>query len=74
MWAKVLRAFQVGKDGGGLLRVGDVPLVQAPELTDLDAILVTHQHPDHLDPEHVPALIKANPQARVMVEPSSPRS
>jgi len=39
-------------------------------LTDLDAILVTHQHPDHLDPEHVPALIKANPQARVMVEPS----
>ena len=39
-------------------------------LTDLDAILVTHQHPDHLDPEHVPALIKANPKARVMVEPS----
>jgi L-ascorbate metabolism protein UlaG (beta-lactamase superfamily) len=39
-------------------------------LTDLDAVLVTHQHPDHLDPERVPALIKANPKARVMVEPS----
>lgn len=39
-------------------------------LTDLDAILITHLHPDHLDPEHVPTLVKANPQARVMVEPS----
>ena len=39
-------------------------------LTDLDAILVTHQHPDHLDPEQLPALIRANPHARIMVEPS----
>jgi L-ascorbate metabolism protein UlaG (beta-lactamase superfamily) len=39
-------------------------------LTDLDAILVTHLHPDHLDPECVPALIAANPGARVLVEPS----
>ena len=39
-------------------------------LTDLDAVLVTHQHPDHLDPEHVPALLATNPQARVLVEPS----
>ena len=38
-------------------------------LTDLDAILVTHLHPDHYDPEHVPGLIAANPQARVIVEP-----
>lgn len=38
-------------------------------LTDLDAILVTHLHPDHVDPEHVPALIEANPRARVLVEP-----
>lgn len=38
-------------------------------LTDLDAIVVTHQHPDHIDPEHVPALVAANPQARVYVEP-----
>ncbi len=39
------------------------------DLTDLDAILVTHLHPDHVDPEHAPALVAANPQARVLVEP-----
>lgn len=38
-------------------------------LTDLDAVLVTHQHPDHVDPENVPALLRANPQAAVWVEP-----
>lgn len=41
-------------------------------LTDLDAILVTHQHPDHIDPANVPALFAANPQAQVWVEPSVP--
>jgi L-ascorbate metabolism protein UlaG (beta-lactamase superfamily) len=39
------------------------------EVVDLDAILITHLHPDHIDPEHVPALIAANPGARVLVEP-----
>ena len=39
-------------------------------LADLDAVLVTHQHPDHLDPENIPALLAANPKARVLVEPS----
>jgi L-ascorbate metabolism protein UlaG (beta-lactamase superfamily) len=38
-------------------------------LTELDAILITHLHPDHIDPEHTPALIAANPGARVLVEP-----
>lgn len=38
-------------------------------LVDLDAILVTHSHPDHVDPGHVPALVAANPRARVLVEP-----
>jgi L-ascorbate metabolism protein UlaG (beta-lactamase superfamily) len=40
------------------------------QLTDLDAVLVTHQHPDHLDPDHVGALLTANPAATVLVEPS----
>lgn len=39
------------------------------DVRDLDAILVTHQHPDHVDPEHVGALIDNNPQAQVWVEP-----
>jgi L-ascorbate metabolism protein UlaG (beta-lactamase superfamily) len=38
-------------------------------LTDLDAVLITHQHADHVDPEHVPTLLAANPRARVYVEP-----
>lgn len=39
------------------------------DLTGLDAILVTHKHPDHVDPEHAPALVAANPAAAVHVEP-----
>jgi L-ascorbate metabolism protein UlaG (beta-lactamase superfamily) len=39
-------------------------------LTDLDAVLITHSHPDHLDPEHLPALLQANESARVVLEPS----
>ncbi|MFV0460734.1 MAG: MBL fold metallo-hydrolase [Actinomycetales bacterium] len=37
---------------------------------DLDAVLVTHQHPDHIDPAAVPGLLAANPAARVLVEPA----
>ncbi|MDR0960586.1 MAG: MBL fold metallo-hydrolase [Propionibacteriaceae bacterium] len=38
-------------------------------LTDLTAVVVTHQHPDHVDPEHLPALLQANPSARLLTEP-----
>lgn len=41
-------------------------------LTDLDAVLITHVHPDHLDPQHVPRLLAANPTARVYGEASIP--
>ena len=40
-------------------------------LTGLDAVVVTHQHPDHLDPERVPALLAANPDAVLLADPES---
>ena len=40
-------------------------------LTGLDAVLVTHQHPDHLDRERLPALLRANPDARLIVDPGT---
>lgn len=41
------------------------------DVTDLTAVLVTHQHPDHLDPERWEALLAANPQAQVWAEPAT---
>ena len=38
------------------------------KVTGLDAVLVTHQHPDHLDPARLPALLAANPDARLIVD------
>jgi len=35
------------------------------ELENLDAVLITHQHADHIDAEHTPELIEQNPQAVV---------
>ncbi len=38
---------------------------------DLDAVLVTHQHPDHLDQERLPELLKVNPDAQVFADPDT---
>ena len=40
-------------------------------LRDLSAIVVTHQHPDHLDTERLPDLVRANPDAQVLCDPES---
>lgn len=40
-------------------------------LTGLDAILITHQHPDHADPARLPALVDANPQAVRYADPQT---
>ena len=40
-------------------------------LRDLDAVLVTHQHPDHLDQERFPELLEANPGAQVIADADS---
>lgn len=40
-------------------------------LRDLSAILVTHQHPDHLDPDRFLDLVRGNPQAHLYTDPMS---
>ena len=39
------------------------------ELSGLDAVFVTHEHPDHLDRDRLPALLERNPRARLITEP-----
>ena len=38
------------------------------DLHDLDAIIVTHQHADHVDPDRFDALVAANRGARVYTD------
>ncbi len=38
-------------------------------ISGLDAILITHQHPDHVDLERLPALLEGNPSAALYADP-----
>jgi L-ascorbate metabolism protein UlaG (beta-lactamase superfamily) len=38
------------------------------EVTGLDAILITHQHPDHADVGNLPGLVAVNPKSRLVAE------
>lgn len=40
-------------------------------ITGLSAILITHQHPDHADPDRLPALVEANPGAALFADPQT---
>lgn len=42
------------------------PPVGPSELKDIDWLLCTHGHTDHMDPGTIPALLAANPDARVV--------
>ena len=60
-----------------LVEAGDARLLVDPgaftpgwEVLDgLDAVLVTHEHADHLDVDRLPALLERSPGARLVVEP-----
>lgn len=38
---------------------------------ELDAVLITHQHFDHIDTEKLPALLEANPDAKLITDPGT---
>ncbi|MEV7093860.1 MBL fold metallo-hydrolase [Amycolatopsis sp. NPDC051045] len=38
---------------------------------ELSAVLITHQHFDHLDVERLPKVLEANPAAKLIVDPGS---
>src|SRR5690606_17048489 len=38
------------------------------QLRDLDAVMITHQHFDHIDAEKLPGLLEANPSARLITD------
>lgn len=40
-------------------------------LTGLSAIVITHQHGDHVDPDRLPQLLEANPDAILLADPQT---
>lgn len=40
-------------------------------ITGLSAILITHQHPDHVDVSRLPALLEGNPEAELYADPQT---
>lgn len=40
-------------------------------LRELDAVMITHKHPDHLDTDRLPALLRENANARLIADPAS---
>ena len=62
-----------------LVEIGDARILLDPgtfspaaaDQRDLDAVLVTHQHADHLDVDRLPDLLAANDGAQLLVDPES---
>ncbi|MBX3030252.1 MAG: MBL fold metallo-hydrolase [Chloroflexi bacterium] len=51
-----------------LIDPGSYSSDDAFSVTDLDAIVITHQHPDHADPVRLPGLLEATPDVLVLAE------
>ena len=54
-----------------LIDPGVLSVDAAFELEDLDAIVVTHQHPDHLDRERIGGLLGRNESAALLCDPET---
>ena len=54
-----------------LIDPGSFSLDATFELEGLDAIVVTHQHPDHIDRDRGPNLIARNPGAALLCDPET---
>jgi L-ascorbate metabolism protein UlaG (beta-lactamase superfamily) len=64
-------ACLLAETGSARLLLDPGTLSDLEGIRDLDAVLVTHQHPDHLDIDRLGALLAANPGARLVVDPDS---
>ncbi|MDO5644363.1 MAG: MBL fold metallo-hydrolase [Dermabacter sp.] len=70
----VLVTYAGGSGGGGCRLLIDPGAFSRPEirdLRDLDALIITHQHPDHVDPDILAALLAGNPGVRLLAEPQT---
>lgn len=54
-----------------LIDPGTLSVDEVFGLDGLDAIVVTHQHPDHLDQSRAPRLIERNPDALLLCDPET---
>lgn len=57
--------------GGARILIDPGNFSDVEGVADLDAILITHAHPDHADPAKVRALLDASPGALVFAEPGA---
>src|SRR5882757_6159025 len=69
--ACVLAAFETSEGGTRLLLDPGTYATGFEDARDLDAILITHEHPDHLDVDRLHPLVKANPGVRLIADPGA---
>lgn len=57
------------EDGGGVLVIDPGGFSEAASLDGVDAILVTHEHADHLDVDKIGDALARHPQAQIYTHP-----
>lgn len=58
------------KEGNAHILIDPGKWNKLPDPEHINVLLITHEHPDHFDPEQVQALILKHPQARVITHES----